>query len=285
MFDPEIPIRMSAVMQQIQRFVSVGFVYYFAATVPVEKVAQLVYKLDERFNFGATPGQRDAARKRGQCSFRLVVYPRPRTTELDLWVLCSEGAHPLRGTEMWRDARKDPILWPFLYELRQMPVPPALRAKYKRPNGRVAINPVTWSWRFRRDELDRIRWNIRHWTQHRDDRISQLVFGLSLAPGFRATREDVFGLHRYIRDQYKKRKKAPPTIPGVPWVVPRRAATMPLSAIVRRVQRGAPTWFPESKVHRKKVDTVDLYTLLETPRAAAKDDQAGQEKADDSPAE
>lgn len=161
-FDPQVPLSMRGAMQQIVRAVASTSPIYFSVTVGVEKVAALIAKLDERFQFRMTDGQRDYARRHGRCTFRMVLFPLPKTTDIAIWVFRTEGSHPMVASERWRDARVMPIQWPWLYELRRLPVPPALRARYVRKNGHCAIHATTWTWRIRREEMDRMRQDIRH---------------------------------------------------------------------------------------------------------------------------
>jgi len=118
----------------------------------------------------------------------------------------------------WRDARSDPVVRPFLYELRQVPVPPEHRQNFRRKDGRPAVNAVTWTWRIRRDDLDRLRACVRHWVQQRDERLRRLIRGLALAPPFRGVRDDIFSLHRYIISQSSERKVSAPDLPGRRWL-------------------------------------------------------------------
>lgn len=266
MIDPEIPATMTCAMQRIQKFVSSAYYWYVAGIVPADRIVALVEKLDDKFDLESTDGRRQHDRRRGRCTFRLVLFPSPGKTDLSFWLLRTDGSHPLLSTERWRDARSDHIQWPFLYELRQIPVSPSLRERYARSDGKYRINPVTWTWRFRRDEMDRIRANVRHWTQHQDERLPQLIRGLARSPGFRAIRADVFALYRHIATQCERRNRPIPDFPAQPWVRGRRYRTFPLSLIVSRVGRGE-TWFPSSSI---STDTVIEQSLLEKPHAAPK---------------
>lgn len=266
-FDPEVPLCMRGAMQQIVRAVSTTSPHYFSVTVAAEKVAALIAKLDERFQFRMTDGQRDYARKHGRCAFRMVLFPLPLTTDLAIWVFRTEGGHPMLATERWRDARITPIQWPWLYELRRIPVPPTLRSRYVRKNGHCAINATTWTWRIRREEMDRMRMNIRHWTQGHDDRLPKLIQGLSQAPGFRGIRDDVYTIHQYVRAQAKARGTSLPSLPARRWMRGVRTATVPLSALLRRFARGATAWFPKSSIRGDTVDPMSPQTTQEIPDA------------------
>ncbi|WP_421794119.1 hypothetical protein [Hydrocarboniphaga effusa] len=266
MYNPEIFVSMTATMQCIQKFVSSRNYYYVTGIVPAAKAAMLVNKFDERFHLRMSDGQRDTARKRGRCSFHLVLFPLTGRTDFTFWLLRNAGTHPLLDSERWLDARETPITWPFLYELRQIPVPPVLRTKYKRKDGSIAINPVTWTWRFKREELVRIRGNVRHWAGCRDERMERLVRGLGVAPGFRAIRDDVFQLMQYINLQRVKRNAAPMELPFRRWVSGKRSQTVPLSYLLGRVSRHAETWFPP---HVMRMDTVKIPELIGDENVAA----------------
>jgi len=286
MYDPEIYVAMGATMKAIQRAVSCGYVHYVTGQVEVNRVQALVAKFDDFFHISATDKRREYAAKKKRCSFRLVLYPNPGRTDFKFWLLRTDGEHPLLSTQRWRDARTDPILWPFLYELRQVPVPPKHRERFRRKDGQVAIRPVTWSWRFQRAEMDRLRSCIRHWVQHRDERLRRLIRGLGLAPGFRAVRDDVYVLQQYIARQCQKRNVPVPAFPGRRGLLlgkGRSFTTFPLSQLVARIRRGASAWFPSTS---KSTDTVGEQALLEKPDAQAvrQAEDPRQNEADASPA-
>lgn len=266
MLDPEIPVTMTASMRAVQKAVSSGYVFYVSGRIEAHRALALVAKLDDRYSLGATDKQREYAAKRKRCSFRLVMFPMSGRTELTFWLLRTAGDHPLLSLEKWKDARADPIAWPFLYELRKIPVMPKHRERFQRAGGRFAINPVTWTWRFNREEMDRLRACIRHWVQKRDERLRRLIKGLSFAPGFRAVRDDVYTLHRYIERQCERRNVPVPDFPRRRWIAlakGRSFRTYPLTLLVSRVGRGQP-WFPSDA---KAMDTLIEPTLMEKPDA------------------
>lgn len=285
MLDPEIYVTMTASMLAVQKAVSTGYVFYVSGSVEATRALALVAKLESHFPLGSTDKQREYAAKKKRCSFRLVLFPMPGRTDLYFCLFRTDGSHPLLRLEHWRDARRDPIAWPFFYELRQVPVPPEHRKRFRRKNGRMAINPVTWTWRFNRGEMDRLRACIRHWVQMNDERLRRLIRGLSFAPGFRAVRDDVYTLHRYIEGQCRRRDVPVPEFPRRRWIALTKGKsfrTYPLTLLVRRVGRGQP-WFPSDA---KAMDTVVEPTLMENPDAQAvqqtrdvRDDQAADQTA------
>ncbi len=271
MFDPEIPVSMSAAMTRLQKSVASGFLFYVSGAVPAPKIEKLVYSLDERFSIQATDGQRDHARKRGRCTFRLHLFPIPYRSDFAFWLVRNEGDHPFLATESWRDSHETPIVWTFWYELRQLPVPPPLRAKYERPDHRYAINATTWTWRIRREVMDSLRFNIRRWVEQRDERLKRLIRNLARAPGRRGVRHDVHELHKYILGQCRKRNVAPPPLPVIRWSTGANGRTVPLSYLLARHRRGADTWFPESLLRR---DTVHEEINLDVPHRQEKSNAA-----------
>lgn len=250
MYDPEISVSMATAMTRLQKSVASGFLFYVAGEVPASKVEKLVCSFDDRFGLQATDGQRDHARKLGRCTFRLHLFPIPHRTDFAFWLVRNAGEHPLLSTERWLDARESPVHWVFGYELRQLPVPSALREKYKRPDQRYAINPVTWTWRIRRDVMDQLRFNIRRWAEQRDERLSRLIRSLAQAPGRRGVRHDVHELHKYILSQCRKRKVSAPPLPVIRWSTGGRGASVPLSYLMARYRRGADAWFPKTSRRR-----------------------------------
>lgn len=248
MFDPNVHATVTATMRAIQRYVAYGFLFYVTGEVAADRAPALFRKLHERFNLTMTDSQRRHARKRGEAVFRLVLWPLTGTTTFRWWLLRTEGEHPLLSLETWRDARRERIQWPWVFELAQMPVPPQLRQAYTRKSGRVAIKPVTWTWRINREQFERYRADIRRYAQIHDNRIQGLIRSLHGAPGFRQIRDDVFRLDGYIVKQYRRRKRQPPELPPLPQpVIQRRGrqdVVYPLSFLLRRLQRGCSTWFP-----------------------------------------
>lgn len=270
MFDPDVHVSMTAQMRAIQRLVSAGYPFYVTGRVEARNALLLAAKFDERFHVSARDKQREYAAKKRLFSTKLVFHPISGSTDLHFWLLRTEGDHPLLKSEKWRDARTDPITWPFLYELRQVPVPPEHRKRFERQGGKIAIRPVTWTWRIQRAEMDRLRACIRHWVQFPDERLRRLIRGLSLSPGFRAVRDDVYTLQRYIAQQCQKRDKPVPEFPlrrGLLLAKGRSYKTYPLSLLVARVRSGSETWFPEN---HKSRDTADSHKILmEKPDAQA----------------
>lgn len=236
---------MAGAMTQIKKFVSHGYYFYVAGVVPASQISKLVWSFNGRFRLGASDGARDYARKKGRSTFRLVLAPIPNSLDIAFFLLCTDGWNPHLTTELWRDARKEPIRWPYLYELRMLMVPPELRVRYTRPGGKMAINLFTWTWRIRREDMDEYRFNIRRWVQQRDERLARLVHNLSLAPGERGVRNDVYQLHQYIEAQCHKHKVATPDLPARRWSTGKVGKTVPLSYLVGRASRGARTWLPD----------------------------------------
>lgn len=278
MFDPNIFSTASATMAAIQQFAARGSHHYVSGTVEVSAAQRLAHKFHERYELAMSMSQREHARRRGRATFRLVMWPLAGMTTLHWWVLRTDGAHPILGLETWRDAREKRIEWPWNFELVRMPVPPAARQNYRRADGNVAINDVTWTWRFQRQEMDAMRATIRHLSQHRDERLSQLLRRLHSAPGFRQIRSDVLTLDRYVVEQCRRRHREPPPIPPLPRPYIRgrgkSAAAVPLSWLARRAQRGAGTWFSSE---RGEADTAPEPSSTETenaPEIEAADDRA-----------
>ena len=251
MHDPLLYETATATMAAIQRYASRGALWYVTGEVEAGSAMRLAQRLDERYGLSATVAQRDHARRGKRATFRLIMWPLAGTTRIRWWLLRTDGEHHLLSMESWRDARQDRIRWPWVFELAQMPVPPAARAGYKRKDGRHAINPVTWTWRIARDEMEAMRASIRHWSQHSDDRLSAMVRSLHLSPGFRQIRTDVLTLDRYIVSQCARRNREPPMIPPLPRPIIRAAGRTdrkhPLSSLVRRQQRGAAARYPKRR--------------------------------------
>ena len=286
MYDPLIYSTATATMSAIQRYVSRGAVWYVTGEVEADRALALAARLDERYGLAATVAQRDHARRAKRATFRLILWPLSGTTRLRWWLLRTDGEHPLLSMERWRDARHDRIRWPWDFELAQMPVPPAARAGYRRKNGRVAINAVTWTWRIERQHMEAMRASIRHWAQHADERLAALIRSLHLSPGFRQIRTDVLTIDRYVLSQCERRKRTPPAIPPLPRPVIRAAGRqdqrVPLSALVRRRQRGASSWFParlssgtDTGMTRPTMETDHVAATSPEPDAPTLDDPAG----------
>lgn len=267
-YDPAVLCSVTATMAALQRHVSRASFFYVTGETDSSKILALAARFDERYRLVQTIGQRDHARRRGEGTFRFVIWPLTGKTSLRWWLLRTDADHPFLGLEKWRDARQHRIVWPWLYELVRTPVPPRLRSKYRRRDGTHAINSQTWTWRIRRDELKALRASIRHWSQYNDDRLPALVRSLHKGPGFRGVREDSLGLYHYIVRQHAKRGRPAPFIPQTqPWVSGKTAGSIPLSTLVRRQARGAQAWFPTRMTRR---DTASAPPETESENASEK---------------
>jgi hypothetical protein len=279
-YDPQVYTTVTATMAALQRHVSRGTHWYVMGTVNADRALALAGRFDERYGLSKTVAQRDHVRRQGRATFRFLLWSLADQIALRWWLLRTDGDHPLLTLERWRDARQDRVRWPWLFELVRLPVDRVLRSKYLRPNGQNAINPVTWTWRIRRDEIDAMRSSIRHWSQYDDDRLATLIRGLQAAPGFRGVRRDVHALYRYIVRQHERRKRDPPSIPQtIRWVTPRRARRVPLSVLVRRQQQGRATWFPARWI---SADTVPALPMEENDHAAEATPDPGRSTTDPS---
>lgn len=250
MFDPKLNNTQAGTMRAIQLIVSQGYYWFVCGFVPLLKVQLLVQKMDERYQLQMTQGQRDHARRKKIATFRLILWPVPDQTSFYWILLRTEGEHPLLAMETWLDARgPDRIQWPWLYELVRTPVPKALRAKYKRKDGRHAINPVTWTWRIRPMEVERLKALIRHIVHTRDDRLRQVVRGLAISPGLRGVRDDVYGLFRYIEKRCATHHRTDVTVPMKIFPIRSKVGRLiPLSVVLHRARKGKESWFPDVKI-------------------------------------
>lgn len=280
MIDPVLNSSMGGSMKAIQMAVSQGFLHHISGVVPANKVLLLIHKFDERFDLQMTTGKRDHARRQGKATFKLFLWPLHESTSFAWWLLRTDGEHPLLAMETWIDARSDQrIQWPWLYELVRLTVPPKLRARYKRKNGKVAIRPETWTWRIRPKEVERIKAYVRHIVHMRDGRLQQLLRSLMRAPGFRGVRDDVFQLLRYIEKRCEKHDRDDVVVPAK--IYPMRSkvgSPVPLSTVLKRVRAGRESWFPASAKETApkpdpslliQVDTVQVHLTKEQPDAAA----------------
>lgn len=275
-YDPAVISTVTQTMQALQRHVSRGSFYYVTGEVEASKALALAARFDERYSLTQTTGQRDHTRRKGQATFRFFVWPIAGQKKLRWWLLRTDAHHPLLSLEKWRDARKNRIEWLWLYELVRTPVDPKLRDKYKRPGGKKAINSQTWTWRIKRDEVDRLKASIRHWSQYQDNRLPVLIRSLFKSPGFRGIRSDVSGLYFYIKKQHEKRKRTPPYIPPtIRWVTGKKAVTLPLSTLVRRSQQCRSEWFP-GNLQRDDIGSEPPQT--DSDNAAKKNTRADQTK-------
>lgn len=246
MFDPPVYFSAASTMNAIKFCVARGAFFYVGGHVPADRALALANRFHERYDLPQSVGAREHRRRRGQARFSLHFWPRENALGLDWWLLRSEGSHPLLRLETWRDAREDRLAWPWWFELCQLPVDPALRDRYRLPDGAFRIASHTWTWRISPAEMDRLRILIRHAAQHRDDRLPQLIRSLQLCPGDRGIRGDVHRLYRYIGSQCAKRKVTAPVIPStIRWSTGKRGPTVPLSTLIRRAESGATHWFPE----------------------------------------
>lgn len=255
MLDPEVPPSATAAMLDLQHCICRGYRFYVTGIVPLEKVQALVQRFAERYELSAGKDRRHYLRKSGIARFNLVLFPRPGETAFQFWLLKTEGDDPLASMERWRDAHADCLPWIWRYELVRLPVPVGLQKRYRKPleDPREArrtqrIRPVTWTWRFTAQAMDAIRARIRSTVQRPDAELEQLLHGLKTTPGFRGNRDQLRQLFYYVVEQSKRAGRPLPALPKtIRWVRPMQVACVPLSALVRRHRRGAPTWFAGHK--------------------------------------
>lgn len=248
MYDPNlipfVPHAMRALLNDVAR----GSHFYVTASVPVTSIQSLVNRWHERFELDLTASQRNYRRKKGQAVFRLHMFPEKDSLNIRCYLLRTKGDHPLLKLERWQDAHhsKQRLEWLYFYELVQLPVPVKHR-RAQSQNKNKKINPVGWTWRYKREVLEQYRQMIRHSSARQDDRIQQLVYSLRRAPGFSGVRADVAKMYRYIHSQCERHKIQPPELPTtIRWITPTSTHKVPLSTVVRRVQQGRATWFPNA---------------------------------------
>ncbi len=247
MYDPRINNTQAGTMRAIQMAVAQGHHYFICGEVPVDRAPLLVQRFDERYQLQMTQGQRDHARRAGKATFRLMLWPIYDRTSFYWILLRTDGTHPLLAIEQWLDARGEKrIQWPWRYVLVRTPVPKPLRDKYRRANGHVAINAVTWTWRFQPMEVERIKALVRHIVHTRDGRMQQLIRGLAISPGFRGVRDDVYKLYRYVEKRCAQHHRDEVIVPKS--IFPIRAKVgrlVPFSVVMRRARAGKESWFPD----------------------------------------
>ncbi|MDE0854887.1 MAG: hypothetical protein OSA97_10755 [Nevskia sp.] len=250
-YDPLVPTTVTGAMRLLLLDVSRGSSRYVSGTVSAGRALALSAKFHERYDLSGDPVRRSRRRAKGEAVFALHFFPRYGATDLNWWLLRTDGDHPLLGLESWRDATnvRDAICWWDRYELVREPVPVAHRRKLAGPGGKP-VKPVTWTWRFRREAIEAIRAHIRHIVQHPDDRLRQLARSLSAAPGWRQIRSDVKQLHRYLDHQQAQHRVPEARRVAMPatirWTTPRTIRRVPLSVLCRRAAQGQESWFPDN---------------------------------------
>ncbi len=261
MFDLQTNIHVAGAMTELQRIVCAGYIEYRHGVVPVDQAMAMLERFESRHKLSMSEDQRSHARRKGKAVYRLVMYPAPNSTELHWWLLRTPG-HYEDDDRRWRSVKKDRLEWVWWYELVQLPVPPAHRAKYNRTlkdgtDGRAkdsvgskkprqGINAVTWTWRIKPRVVQELKQDLRFYLYKQDHRLEQLVLSIRRAPGFRGIRGDVYGLYGFIQRQARNQGRACPELPEtIPWVRNQRFKKAPLSSLVRRANSGAESWFPD----------------------------------------
>lgn len=254
MYDPQICFQIAGAMTELQHAAAAGYVQFRSGTVPVEQAMDLASKFDNRYQLQDSKDQRSRRRSKKQATYKLVMYPILNTQDIAWRLLKTIGIHN-DDERIWKSMRREHLEWLWRYELIQLPVDPAHRAKYarkptggmsKKASAKPGINSVTWTWRIKPSEVKSIKQDIRFYITKSDSRLEQLIAGLRRAPGFRGIRQDVYGLYAFLQRQCRNHKKTCPEIPKtIPWVRNQHYCRVPLSTLVRRAARGESSWFPE----------------------------------------
>lgn len=268
MFDPQICVHVAGAMTELQRLACNGYTGFRHGTVPVDQAQLLADRFDRRYHLSQSEDQRSHARRKGKASHRLVMFPGADRREIHWWLLRTPGSCD-DDQRKWQLMPKHRLEWIWWYELVRLPVPPAHRKKYQqtlrdgtqgnhRPDAkspekavprsaasmRPRINAVTWTWRIKVDQVQKLKQDIRFYVFKRDHRLAQLLLSLRRTPGFRGVRGDVFELYRYLQRQCRKQGVPCPELPAtIPWVRNQHYARVPLSALVKRAASGAQSWF------------------------------------------
>ncbi len=202
MFDPFVFTKKTVLMQRLSDLVRTGHHYYVTGSIPVEKAAGLATKLDGLYDVDQGKLAASRQRKKGDASFRLLMFLPDGETNILWFLIRTEGEIPEAATrEKWRDAITDRIELTG-YELVRLP--------------RVGSKNPAYTWRYTKAQHDDLRHGLLQAIRtKRDDQVRQLIHTLWRTPGFAGARGQVKKFGDLVKSEWK-RSRGSDEMPEIP---------------------------------------------------------------------
>ncbi|BAZ94618.1 uncharacterized protein FOKN1_2241 [Thiohalobacter thiocyanaticus] len=197
MYDPQIYLHKSIVMQRLLDAVCRGYVRHTAGVVPAHKAPRLAEKFAQCYSVHRNANQRAYARRKGQANARLFILVNSEApTQLLWWLLATEGEGAVHGLERLRHARnaRGRVRVGDDYEL--------IRRTRRRDKGGGAV----WSWRMTRECYSQWRERIIQASRRSvSTEINRAVRSLYRTPGYSGVRDQVGKLIALARSEWRRR--------------------------------------------------------------------------------
>lgn len=197
MYDPQIYLHKSIVMQRLLDAVCRGYVRHTAGVVPAHKAPRLAEKFAQCYSVHRNANQRAYARRKGQANARLFLLVNPEApTQLFWWLLATEGEGAAHDLERLRHARnaRERLRVGNDYEL--------IRRTRRRDKGGGTV----WTWRMTREYYS--EWReciIQACRRSASKEINRAVRSLYRTPGYSGIREQVGKLVALARREWRRR--------------------------------------------------------------------------------
>lgn len=241
--DPFVFTKKTSFMQRLGDSVRSGARHYVGGQITLHKLPTLAQKFSERYPVNLSRVQEHRTRQAGHDAARLLCWLDDASNTVH-WVLfyfpCGKNLCTL---ERWKNPFDDRIQLTN-YELVRVTKPgakvPVITWRYSREQYRILHDQIVFSIRGRQDAV-----------------LDQLIFSLSRSPGFSGVREQVKGLWKIVRAEWKRtrsRVEEPPKIP-------------PNIGYVRRLPDAGMTW---SQLSQPKKGAKDGHTPETQGRKARK---------------
>lgn len=230
MYDPEVQRHKTIVMQRIQQAATRGYCLYVSGAVPHKKAQAFANKMAEQYGVNLNENQRGYRKRLNKANAFLFLYPKKDSDTFLWWLLSTEGLGVIREQETMTTIfdKHNRLTWDEDYELVVMP--------------RADAKP-TVTWRMTRSCYqgwnDRIRKSIRQ--KYTDDMARQAIWSLARAPGFSGIRTQVKRLYQVFSAEWKRTRRdsdAMPPLTPVGYVRGLKSDTVPLSTIIKRLEKG-----------------------------------------------
>jgi len=188
-------------MQRIGDAVRAGALHYIRGTIKLNKAPFLVQKFAERYLVNAGRMQDMRARKAGEDTARWLAWMNENTGLVE-WFLFYTPGKTICREERWKQPWEDRIHLTG-YEL----------VRLTKPGAKAPV--ITW--RYTRDRYRELHDQIVFAIRGRQDAVlEQLNFSLSKSPGFAGVRDQVKGLWKITKDEWKRRRAKAELMPSIP---------------------------------------------------------------------
>jgi len=212
MYDPQVHIHKTVLMQRLLDAVSRSYCWYTSGTIVRHKAQHLAEKFAGRYGVHLNENQRAYARRNGEANARLFLLTQPACTDLCWWLLASKGVGAVHEQEQPRHAL-DPrrrIRIADDYEL----------VRRTRPS--VRGGGTVWTWRMTHACYGQWRDRIIMACRRAEPfEITRVIGSLHRSPGFSGIREQVGKLTALARKEWRRRHGSldgltlPPKLPYV----------------------------------------------------------------------